>query len=174
MVYKRRIGGDSFDSGNEAPLANLKKTYTADKTELEKLLTASALKLEDAERSTQKLEHTKDTLDVSATKIGEAEARLRGSADQVFFLDKKLSEQSNRLLSKDTSATVYQERIVVLERELTRLSADVKRLTTQHTDNKDLPDSVRTVLDLQKTASQHHTSRYFKELEKLLAENLVL
>lgn len=58
-------------------LADLKKSHLAERVDLKKSLRAFEGKLADAERRIQEFEHRKDTLDSLATKVHEAEAKLK-------------------------------------------------------------------------------------------------
>lgn len=58
-------------------MSNLKKANAADETYLEKSLTGSEKELADNEMCIQELEHTMDTTDGSATKIDEADTKLK-------------------------------------------------------------------------------------------------
>lgn len=83
-----------------------------------------------------------------ATKVDKVNAKLKTPKERVRFLKSKMSEQSNQLLLNGVSSGGYRARVVILEQELARASADVKRLTTQNTGDKELSDGVRTGLYL--------------------------
>lgn len=61
-------------------------------------------------------------------------------------------EQRNQLVKKDASSIGYQERVVVLEKNLETTLTEVGRLTSQNIGEKYLLDTVRTTLSLHKTA----------------------
>lgn len=56
------VASASGDNDETSP-ADLRETYAPDKAELEKLLTAFEEKFADADRCSQDLEHTRDTLE---------------------------------------------------------------------------------------------------------------
>lgn len=85
-----------------------------------------------------------------------------------------MSEQSNELLEKDAFSSGYRERVVVIEKELARVSADVKSLTAQSTAEKDLLDGNRTSLAIHKTASRPGASAHTKNRERLLPDKAVV
>lgn len=76
-----------FTSTSEynASLEDSKESYTTDKMELWKSLAASEEMLESAKRLSEGLEHIKDSLDESGTKIDEADAKLKGFAEGIRF-----------------------------------------------------------------------------------------
>lgn len=92
MVALASAGGD------ESSLANLKKSHTTGKGDLEKSLATLEEKLAEAERHVHEFEHNKDTLSALPTRVNKAESKLKSSEEQVYFLEDKLSEQSNQVV----------------------------------------------------------------------------
>lgn len=81
-----------------------------------------------------------------------------------------MSEPGNKLVEKDTASNGYLERVIMLEKELANVSDEFKRLTTEHTVDKDMHHGVRTVLAPQDTTSQQRATAAVKDREELLAD----
>lgn len=81
-----------------------------------------------------------------------------------------MSEKSDQLVEKDASSSSYPEPVVVFEMDLANASAEVERLTTQHSVNKDLLDGVHTDLASHKIASQPRVAADTKDCDKLSAD----
>lgn len=97
------------------PLADLKKSYTADEAGLENSVSMSELKLPDEERLIHKYEQNDAVLDELVTKVDKAEATLRHSEEYVCFLEDGVYKQSNQLLRTNASSSSYRERVAVIE-----------------------------------------------------------
>lgn len=70
--------------------------------------------------------------------------------------------------------TQYQYHVLVLERRVKVLSADMQRLMVQTTVHKDLLEGVRTAPALHKMAYRQRVSTFFKKREKLSADEAVV
>lgn len=94
----------------------------------------------------QDFEHDKETLDDYATKVYEFEAKLKPSEEQIHSLEDNVSEQGDRLVKKDASSSPYWEHVVIIEKDLAGLSAEVSGLTTQHTVDSDLLEVTKRLM----------------------------
>lgn len=102
-----------------------KKECEASKSKFKASLRASESKLSDAQQGAQDFEPTKDTVDLLATMVDEAEKALAGSQDHVLYHEDGNVEQSHQLLAKDAETANERERLSKLESQLTSLSADL-------------------------------------------------
>lgn len=55
-------------------------------------------------------------MDDLATKVDEAEMKLKSFEEHLRFLEGKVADQSNKLIAKDATSIGYQERVVVPEK----------------------------------------------------------
>lgn len=76
----------------------------ANRSRLVESLKAAESKLSQAEKRVQEIQDTKDTAELLATKVDEAEKMLGASQEHVQHLEVKQAEQSSQLLAKDAEA----------------------------------------------------------------------
>lgn len=153
-LVKDVLAAPASTGGDEASSAGLKKSHDVKKADLEKSFALSKERLADAEHIIQEFKHNRDTLDDLTDMVDETETSLKGSEEQVIFLEDIVSELSIRLVEKDAVSNSYREPVSILEKDLTSELAKVKCLTTEHIVEKDLLDCVHTAFALHKTASQ--------------------
>lgn len=99
---------------DRASLAELKKSHSVEKANLEKSFAASEERLADTGRRIQAFEYSRDILDDLTTRVDETEAKLKSTEEKVHFLGDKVSEQSNQLVDKEDGLSGYQERVFIL------------------------------------------------------------
>lgn len=156
----------AFTDGDEASLAYLKQSHSAEGMDLEKTLAGSEEKSSDTERIIQAVRQNKDILHVMLTTVEEAQDNLKSFKEHVRFLEDKLIEQSNRLLAKVASPSGYLKCVVVLEKNLLNTPAEVERSTTQHTMNKNMVDDMRKAPHRHRIALQQGVAADATEREK--------
>lgn len=96
------------DGGDQSSLADLQQSHVVEKADFHKSLVPSEERLTDASRRIQKVDHHNDILADLASKVDEAEGKLKSFEQQSHFLEKKASEQCNQLFEKDASWGGYQ------------------------------------------------------------------
>lgn len=62
-----------------------------------------------------------------ATDVDDVEGKLKSSKEHVQLFEGRVAEQSNQLLTRDSAVTEFKEQVTGLEKEVTCLSAIVKR-----------------------------------------------
>lgn len=92
-----------------------KKSFEAKDTVRKESRKVSENNLVNAEHRDQDLKDTKHTLHGLGTKLGKVQDKTKSFKERVAFLEKKVSEQSNQLLAKDTVATKFQKIVVELK-----------------------------------------------------------
>lgn len=109
-----------------------------------------------------------------ATRVDEAEAKLKSSEEHAHFLKDKFFKQSHQQAEKDAFSSGYPERAAVLEKDFENTLVKFESLTTQHMVDRDLPDDFCTAITLHMTASQQRIAADVKDSEKLLANRAAI
>lgn len=106
--------------------------------------------------------------------VDNADDKFKSFEKSVRFIEDKASEPSDELFERDAPLSGHRKHVSVLKQELSSNSADLKRLSAQHTSDNYLHDCACTALALHNTAPKQRASADTKDRQKLLADKAIV